>query len=245
MTAKINTKSNKKPKQKQKQKQKQSIVVNINLAKKQSSKSEPRNIQASQQLPPPVHKVYVSPIHNLEPQIFSGGVQSKQPSLADQINTYLRTLNVPQNTITPDVQQQASQPDKSKSKGGRPKGSKNKNTSEASAVETAVEPYPKRFKSEPFYTDENDLPNLFNPKVPTPFDKEEQTILKASQPDPEENEPSSIFNRPVPLNTPYESLTIPSVFQQFTEPTPSEQITNPPKIKNFSKKKSSKKKSSK
>lgn len=83
----------KKIKQKQKQKQKQSVIVNVNLAKP-SRKSSNKQINKSnkQNLPAPVHKVYTSPIHDLTPQIFSGGKQITQPSLAEQINAYLLTI---------------------------------------------------------------------------------------------------------------------------------------------------------
>ena len=80
-------------KQKQKQRQKQSVVVNVNLAKS-SRKSSNKQINKSnkQNLPPPVHKVYTTPIHDLSPQMFSGGKQITQPSLAEQINSYLLTI---------------------------------------------------------------------------------------------------------------------------------------------------------
>ena len=83
----------KKIKQKQKQRQKQSVVVNVNLAKS-SRKSSNKQINKSnkQNLPPPVHKVYTTPIHDLSPQMFSGGKQITQPSLAEQINAYLSTM---------------------------------------------------------------------------------------------------------------------------------------------------------
>ena len=89
----------KKIKQKQKQRQKQSVVVNVNLAKS-SRKSSNKQINKSnkQNLPPPVHKVYTSPIHDLTPQIFSNGKQITQPSLAEQINAYLLTIGQGQPT---------------------------------------------------------------------------------------------------------------------------------------------------
>jgi hypothetical protein len=83
----------KKIKQKQKQKQKQSVIVNVNLAKSsRKSSNKQSNKSNKQNLPPPVHKVYTSPIHDLSPQIFSGGKQITQPTLAEQINAYLLTI---------------------------------------------------------------------------------------------------------------------------------------------------------
>jgi hypothetical protein len=83
----------KKIKQKQKQRQKQSVVVNVNLAKSsRKSSNKQSNKSNKQNLPPPVHKVYTSPIHDLTPQIFSGGKQITQPTLAEQINSYLLTI---------------------------------------------------------------------------------------------------------------------------------------------------------
>lgn len=83
----------KKIKQKQKQKQKQSVIVNVNLAKPSRKSSNKQNNKSNKQnLPPPVHKVYTTPIHDLSPQMFSGGKQITQPSLAEQINSYLLTI---------------------------------------------------------------------------------------------------------------------------------------------------------
>lgn len=80
-------KKKKKLKQKQKQKQQQSVVVNVNLAKSRNKSASERNPQnARVQLPPPIHKVYASPIHDLTPQNFNkDGKQIAQPSLADQM----------------------------------------------------------------------------------------------------------------------------------------------------------------
>jgi hypothetical protein len=80
-------KKKKKLKQKQKQKQQQSVVVNVNLAKSRNKSASERNPQnARVQLPPPIHKVYASPIHDLTPQNFNKeGKQIAQPSLAEQM----------------------------------------------------------------------------------------------------------------------------------------------------------------
>lgn len=87
MDDKSKKKKKKKLKQKQKQKQQQSVVVNVNLAKsrnKSTSEGNPQNARV--QLPPPIHKVYASPIHDLTPQIFNkDGKQIAQPSLAEQM----------------------------------------------------------------------------------------------------------------------------------------------------------------
>lgn len=80
-------KKKKKLKQKQKQKQQQSVVVNVNLAKSRNKSASERNPQNQRvQLPPPIHKVYASPIHDLTPQNFNKeGKQISQPSLAEQM----------------------------------------------------------------------------------------------------------------------------------------------------------------
>ena len=92
MDEKSKKKKKLKQKQKQRQKQKQSVIVNVNLGKsreKSSSESKPQNSRV--QLPPPIHKVYTSPIHDLVPQVFNKeGKQAVQPTLAQQIATYLQ-----------------------------------------------------------------------------------------------------------------------------------------------------------
>jgi len=84
----------KKLKQKQKQKQQQSVVVNVNLAKSRKKSTSDHNPQNKRvQLPPPIHKVYASPIHDLTPQIFNKeGKQIAQPTLADQMNVIEKYL---------------------------------------------------------------------------------------------------------------------------------------------------------
>lgn len=83
------------PKRAQKQKQKQSVVVNVNLAKnkKSTSKSTRKSTKSkSSVLPPPIHPVYISPIHNLSPAMYHQGQQINQlPNLFNtQQQSYLR-----------------------------------------------------------------------------------------------------------------------------------------------------------
>ena len=76
----------------QKQKQKQTVVVNINSTKtktrtkRKSSKKHAGSQQQviRQQLPPPIHQIYTSPIHNLVPQVYAGGNRLNIPTLAEQ-----------------------------------------------------------------------------------------------------------------------------------------------------------------
>jgi hypothetical protein len=80
--------------QKQKQKQKQSVVVNVHLGKSRS-KSNPKSSKKKKSnmihIPPPIHQVHVSPIHDLVPQSFSKeGKQITQPTLAEQIEKYFQ-----------------------------------------------------------------------------------------------------------------------------------------------------------
>lgn len=95
MDEKSKKKKKLKQKQNQRQKQKQSVIVNVNLAKsrkKSSGQSKPQNQRV--QLPPPVHKVYASPIHDLVPQMFNKeGKQASQPTLAEQIGQVLEKVN--------------------------------------------------------------------------------------------------------------------------------------------------------
>lgn len=92
MPSKANVKSTILPKRAQKQKQKQSVVVNVNLGKskksttKSTSKSSTRK---SSVLPPPIHPVYVSPIHNLNPSIYHQGHQLPN-QFYNQEQSYLR-----------------------------------------------------------------------------------------------------------------------------------------------------------
>lgn len=86
MDEKSKKKKKLKQKQSQRQKQKQSVIVNVNLAKSRKKSSGQRF-----QMPPPVHKVYASPIHDLIPQMFNKeGKQASQPTLAEQIQNYLQ-----------------------------------------------------------------------------------------------------------------------------------------------------------
>ena len=76
-------------KQKQRQAQKQTVIVNVGSSKsktrtnrkKTTGKRGKSNVSI---LPPPIHQVYTSPIHNLTPQYFSQGQQLSIPSLAEQ-----------------------------------------------------------------------------------------------------------------------------------------------------------------
>lgn len=80
------------PKRAQKQKQKQSVVVNVNLAKtkKSTSKSKRSSTKSkSSILPPPIHPVYISPIHNLSPAMYYQGQQIPN-QFYNQQQSYLR-----------------------------------------------------------------------------------------------------------------------------------------------------------
>lgn len=138
MDEKSKKKKKLKQKQNQRQKQKQSVIVNVNLAKsrkKSSGQSKPQNQRV--QLPPPVHKVYASPIHDLVPQIFNKeGKQASQPTLAEQIQNYLQNQEqskqenvlgeIPQSLTN--IQKQTSEMEIQTEKTGGPgrkKGSKN------------------------------------------------------------------------------------------------------------------------
>lgn len=97
MPSKANVKSTILPKRAQKQKQKQSVVVNVNLgkSKKSTSKSTRKSsttkslTRKSSVLPPPIHPVYVSPIHNLNPSIYHQGQQLPN-QFYNQEQSYLR-----------------------------------------------------------------------------------------------------------------------------------------------------------
>ena len=91
---------------KQKQRQKQSVTINVNVAKskaksrgktraKKSSSKQPSSVT---NLPPPIHQVYTSPIHNLVPQAFSKeGKQIPQQTLMDQIKDIITKKEEPKN----------------------------------------------------------------------------------------------------------------------------------------------------
>lgn len=97
MDEKLKKKKKLKQKQKQRQKQKQSVIVNVNLGKsrdKSTRERQPKNQRV--QLPPPVYKVYASPIHDLVPQMFNKeGRQTSQSSLAEQIQNYFQKQEQP------------------------------------------------------------------------------------------------------------------------------------------------------
>lgn len=84
------SKKKRKLKQKQKQKQTQSVVVNVNVGKRSKSGSKPKPRQPQQIQQPP--RIYASPVHNLVPQVFSGGKQITPPTLEEQMKTYMKTL---------------------------------------------------------------------------------------------------------------------------------------------------------
>lgn len=89
MDEKSKKKKKLKQKQKQRQKQNQTVIVNVNSGKSTRMPSKPHNSRV--QIPPPIHKVYASPIHDLTPQMFNKeGKQASQPTLAEQIEKYLK-----------------------------------------------------------------------------------------------------------------------------------------------------------
>lgn len=89
MDEKSKKKKKLKQKQKQRQKQNQTVIVNVNSVKSTRRPSKPQ--QSRVQIPPPIHKVYASPIHDLTPQMFNKeGKQASQPTLAEQIEKYLK-----------------------------------------------------------------------------------------------------------------------------------------------------------
>jgi hypothetical protein len=84
------SKKKRKLKQKQKQKQTQSVVVNVNVGKRSKSGSKPKPRQPQQIQQPP--RIYASPIHNLVPQVFSGGKQITPQTLEEQMKTYMKSF---------------------------------------------------------------------------------------------------------------------------------------------------------
>lgn len=152
-------KKKKKLKQKQKQKQQQSVVVNVNLAKSRNKSASERNPQnARVQLPPPIHKVYASPIHDLTPQIFNkDGKQVAQPTLAEQMfEKYLQNKEQPkQANVLGSVPQpnislaQTSPPNKAIMPPLRPVLQPNEQLVSYAPSETDAEPPPPIVKNKP------------------------------------------------------------------------------------------------
>lgn len=71
----------------QKQRQKQTVIVNVGSTKTRTRRKKSTGKRGKSNItivPPPVHQVYTSPIHNLTPQYFSQGQQLSIPSLAEQ-----------------------------------------------------------------------------------------------------------------------------------------------------------------
>lgn len=87
----------KKVSQKQKQKQRQTVIVNVGSTKPRTRRKKSTGKRGKSNItivPPPVHQVYTSPIHNLTPQYFSGGQQLSIPSLAEQqIGSQIKNAN--------------------------------------------------------------------------------------------------------------------------------------------------------
>ena len=89
MDEKSKKKKKLKQKQKQRQKQSQTVIVNVHSGKSTRSQSKPENARV--QMPPPIHKVYASPINDLVPQMFNKeGKQASQATLAEQLEKYLQ-----------------------------------------------------------------------------------------------------------------------------------------------------------
>lgn len=89
MDEKSKKKKKLKQKQKQRQKQNQTVIVNVHSGKSTRSQSKPDKPRV--QIPPPIHKVYASPIHDLVPQMFSKeGRQATQQTLTQQLEKILQ-----------------------------------------------------------------------------------------------------------------------------------------------------------
>jgi hypothetical protein len=89
MDEKSKRKKKLKQKQKQRQKQNQTVIVNVHSGKSSKSQSKPDKPRV--QIPPPIHKVYASPIHDLVPQMFNReGRQATQQTLSQQIEKILQ-----------------------------------------------------------------------------------------------------------------------------------------------------------
>lgn len=89
MDEKSKKKKKLKQKQKQRQKQNQTVIVNVHSGKSTRSQGNPDKPRV--QIPPPIHKVYASPIHDLVPQMFSKeGRQATQQTLTQQLEKILQ-----------------------------------------------------------------------------------------------------------------------------------------------------------
>jgi hypothetical protein len=89
MDEKSKKKKKLKQKQKQRQKQNQTVIVNVHSGKSTRSQGNPDKPRI--QIPPPIHKVYASPIHDLVPQMFSKeGRQATQQTLTQQLEKILQ-----------------------------------------------------------------------------------------------------------------------------------------------------------
>lgn len=156
--------------QKQKQRQKQSLVVNVNLAKAQAKKSRSKksgNRGSPLMLPPPI---YVSPLDRLTPSIYnSQGQQIKQQSIDKLLKNFLSN-------------QQKQQVGSFNTLGTAPK---------SSDLDAEWEKY----KGQQDLYDELRMVILNERAVgggidlPTPFQDEERTYLKVSEPDDNINVP--------------------------------------------------------
>ena len=89
MDEKSKKKKKLKQKQKQRQKQNQTVIVNVHSGKSTRGQGNPDKPRV--QIPPPIHKVYASPIHDLVPQMFSKeGRQATQQTLTQQLEKILQ-----------------------------------------------------------------------------------------------------------------------------------------------------------
>jgi len=89
MDEKSKKKKKLKQKQKQRQKQNQTVIVNVHSGKSKRSQGNPDKPRV--QIPPPIHQVYASPIHDLVPQMFSKeGRQTIQQTLPQQLEKILQ-----------------------------------------------------------------------------------------------------------------------------------------------------------
>jgi hypothetical protein len=177
--------------QKQKQKQKQSVVVNVNVAKARAKKSGTKRVQ----IPP---AIYASPIQNLVPQAFSKeGRQISIPTLEDQMKDFFKSQQQPKNILgEPEL--------RSKSELIPYDVSSDRSFRSANAREFQNEVL-KKLSPEEQKQQEKAKKNVekmyqdilrkreSESNIPTPFEREERSYLKQSEPDYESAVP--FYNR--------------------------------------------------
>jgi len=180
---------------KQKQKQKQSVTVNISLAKARSKSSAKKSGKKGSgrgsvmMLPPPI---YVSPIDRLTPAMYgSQGQQIQQKSMEDLLKNFLSNKQKQTAPITPNKlgSSSVSYNPRTRDDVSEISDSDRSYLTDSYSLNTQWDKYNRHLNEDEKGRRLREDFNKFKDNIPTPFQNEERTYLKASEPDFESTAP--------------------------------------------------------